>query len=88
MLVHLAARNHKFGRQSGTDEDGASGYASYWKNLESGAGDDDEIEEDYDFDDEEEDDEEDDDDEEEEDDAEVENSLSNLSLEATCGKTS
>lgn len=89
MLEHLAARNHKFGRQSGADDDGASGYSSYWKNQEYGAGDDDDIEEDYDFDDEEEDDdEEDDDDEEEEDDAEVENSLANLSLEATCGKTS
>ncbi|KAI7810793.1 zinc finger protein 330 [Triplophysa rosa] len=90
--LSMSTRNHKFGRQSGTDEDGASGYSSYWKNVECGAGDDDDIEDDYDFDDEEEDNDEevedDDDDEEEEDDAEVENSLSNLSLEATCGKTS
>lgn len=85
----LAARTHKFGRQSGADEDGygASGYSSYWKNLESGGGykdeEDDDFDDDEDYEEEEDDDE---DDEEEEDDPEVEDSLSNLSLEAS-GKT-
>lgn len=84
----LAARTHKFGRQSGADEDdyGASGYSSYWKNQESGDGCKDEEDDDFDDDYDEEDEEEDDDDEEEEDDPEVEDSLSNLSLGAS-GKT-
>lgn len=89
LLVVLAARNHKFGRQSGADDDGygASGYSSYWKNVESGGGyqDEEDIEDDDDFDDDEdeEEEEEDDDDDEEEDEPEVEDSLSNLSLGAS-----
>lgn len=93
LLDVLAARNHKFGRQSGADEDGygygASGYSSYWKNVESGGGyqDEEDIEgdDDYDDDDDEEEEEDDDDDEEEEeeDTPEVEDSLSNLSLGAS-----
>ncbi len=91
LLYVLAARTHKFGRQSGADEDdyGASGYNSYWKNLESGGGSkgEENIDEDDDFDDDDEEEEDDDDDEEEEeDDPEVEASLSNLSL-GTSGKT-
>ncbi|XP_042573242.1 zinc finger protein 330-like isoform X5 [Cyprinus carpio] len=90
--LSMSTRTHKFGRQSGPDEDdyGASGYSSYWKNQESGGGyrDEEDIEEDDDFDDDYDDDDEDDDDdeEEEEDDPEVEDSLSNLSLGAS-GKT-
>uniref|UniRef100_A0A672RPQ3 Zinc finger protein 330 n=1 Tax=Sinocyclocheilus grahami TaxID=75366 RepID=A0A672RPQ3_SINGR len=91
--LSMSTRTHKFGRQSGGDEDGygASGYSSYWKNLESGGGykDEEDIEEDDDFDDDddyEEEEDDDDDDEEEEDDPKVEDSLSNLSLEAS-GKT-
>ncbi|XP_016362092.1 zinc finger protein 330 [Sinocyclocheilus anshuiensis] len=92
--LSMSTRTHKFGRQSGGDEDGygASGYSSYWKNLESGGGykDEEDNEEDDDFDDDdddyEEEEDDDDDDEEEEDDPKVEDSLSNLSLEAS-GKT-
>ncbi|KAI2668133.1 Zinc finger protein 330 [Labeo rohita] len=90
--LSMSTRTHKFGRQTGADEDGygASGYSSYWKNLESGGYQDEEdIEEDDDFEDDDEEDEEEDDDEEEEeeeDDPEVEDSLSNLSLGAS-GKT-
>uniref|UniRef100_A0A673JMK4 Zinc finger protein 330 n=2 Tax=Sinocyclocheilus rhinocerous TaxID=307959 RepID=A0A673JMK4_9TELE len=90
--LSMSTRTHKFGRQSGGDEDGygASGYSSYWKNLESGGGykDEEDIEEDDDFDDDDYEEEEDDDDEdeEEEDDPKVEDTLSNLSLEAS-GKT-
>lgn len=88
----LAARTHKFGRQSGADEDdyGASGYSSYWKNLESGGGykdeEEDDLDDDYDEEDEDEDDDDDEEEEEEEDDPKVEDSLSNLSLGAG-GKT-
>ncbi|XP_052462934.1 zinc finger protein 330 isoform X2 [Carassius gibelio] len=71
--LSMSTRTHKFGRQSG-----ASGYSSYWKNLESGGGQKDEEGDDFDDDEE--------DDEEEEDDHEVEDALSNLSLEAS-GKT-
>ncbi|KTG32968.1 hypothetical protein cypCar_00038961 [Cyprinus carpio] len=87
--LSMSTRTHKFGRQSGADEDGygASGYSSYWKNLESGGGykdeEDDDFDDDEDYEEEEDDDE---DDEEEEDEPEVEDSLSNLSLEAS-GKT-
>lgn len=58
----MSTRTVKFGRQSGADEEsygyGASGYASYWKNVaSSGADQDDDNAEDDDDDDEEEDDE-------------------------------
>lgn len=57
----MSTRTLKFGRQSGADDDenGASGYDNYWKNLASGAT------STYDDDYEEEEDEDDDDDEEE-----------------------
>ncbi|XP_073790887.1 zinc finger protein 330 isoform X1 [Danio rerio] len=95
--LSMSTRTHKFGRQSGADDDddgyGASGYSSYWKNLESGGGgggyldDDDNEEEDDDYDEEEDDEEEDeDDDDDEEEEAEVQDSLSNLSIGAS-GKT-
>ncbi|XP_016145407.1 zinc finger protein 330-like [Sinocyclocheilus grahami] len=77
--LSMSTRTHKFGRQSGADEDdyGASGYSSYWTNQESGGGYKDEEDDDFDDDYDEE------DDEEEEDDPEVEDSLSNLSLGAS-----
>lgn len=63
----MSTRTLKFGRQSGADEDdnGASGYDSYWKNLASGG-----TNTYYDDEDEEEDEEEDDEDVEEEGDEE------------------
>ncbi|XP_056103196.1 zinc finger protein 330 [Rhinichthys klamathensis goyatoka] len=87
--LSMSTRTHKFGRQTGEDDYGASGYSSYWKNLESGGGyrdeEDNEDDDDYDDDDDDEEEEEDDDD-EEEDNPEVEDSVSNLSLGAS-GKT-
>lgn len=84
-LVLFSARNHKFGRQSGADDDsyyyGASGYDSYWKSTASGGAADQEDEEDYEDEEEDEDDEEEEEDEDEdEDEAEAVDTLKNLSL--------
>lgn len=74
----MSTRTHKFGRQSGADDDGydygASGYDSYWKNLAAGGGggDQDEDDDDYESEDDEEDDDDDDEEEEEEEDEEEE----------------
>lgn len=76
--LSMSTRTHKFGRQSGADDDsydyGASGYDSYWKNLASGGGggDQDEDDDDYESEDEEEEDDDDDEEEEEEEDEEEE----------------
>lgn len=35
MWLSFVARSLKFGRQTGGEEDGASGYDAYWKNLSS-----------------------------------------------------
>lgn len=87
-LLPFSARNHKFGRQSGADDDGyyygASGYDSYWKSVASGGAADQEDDDEDDY--EEEDDDEDDDEEEEgdeeedDDEAEAVDKLNNLSL--------
>uniref|UniRef100_UPI00398E4EBC zinc finger protein 330 n=1 Tax=Pristiophorus japonicus TaxID=55135 RepID=UPI00398E4EBC len=36
--LSMSTRTLKFGRQTGADDDGASGYGDYWKNLPSGGG--------------------------------------------------
>ncbi|GAA6080614.1 zinc finger protein 330 [Tachysurus ichikawai] len=86
--LSMSTRNHKFGRQSGADDDGyyygASGYDSYWKSVASGGAADQEDDDEDDY--EEEDDDEDDDEEEEgdeeedDDEAEAVDKLNNLSL--------
>lgn len=90
MFLFLA-RNHKFGRQSGADDDsyyyGASGYDSYWKSSASGGTadqeDGDDVGDEDDYEDEEEDDEDEDDEEDDDEDeaeAEAADTLKNLSL--------
>uniref|UniRef100_W5KDY4 Zinc finger protein 330 n=1 Tax=Astyanax mexicanus TaxID=7994 RepID=W5KDY4_ASTMX len=96
--LSMSTRTHKFGRQSGADDDGydygASGYDSYWKNLASGGGgggggDQDEDDDDYESEEEEEDDDDDEDEEEEdeeEEEPEVADKIHNLSLGTDSGK--
>ncbi|XP_053478008.1 zinc finger protein 330 [Ictalurus furcatus] len=82
--LSMSTRTHKFGRQTGADDDyyGASGYDSYWKSTASGgaADQEDDDDEDYEDDEEDEDDDEEEDEEEDEDEAEAVDSLGNLSL--------
>lgn len=88
-LLLLSARTHKFGRQSGADDDsydyGASGYDSYWKNIASGGAadqDEDDVgeDDDYEYEDDEEEDDDDEEEEDEDDEDEAVDSLNNLKL--------
>ncbi|CAK6958612.1 zinc finger protein 330 [Scomber scombrus] len=90
--LSMSTRTLKFGRQAGADDDyyddGASGYDSYWKNLASGGGRDqeDDYGEDDDYEEDEDDEDSDDDEEEEEEEGEEEkaaDSLAGLKLDGT-----
>ncbi|KAM9477689.1 zinc finger protein 330 isoform 1-T2 [Clarias gariepinus] len=87
--LSMSTRTHKFGRQSGADDDsydyGASGYDSYWKNIASGGAadqDEDDVgeDDDYEYEDDEEEDDDDEEEEDEDDEDEAVDSLNNLKL--------